>query len=343
MSNPGHIRTVSNPANPYRRVHTDWDEEAPAANYELTADSSQSILSENDSPDIPFRWSVNPYRGCFHACAYCYARPTHQYLDFGAGTDFDKRIVYKPEAPALLAAAFDKRSWSGELVVFSGVTDCYQPAEAELQLTRRCIEVCLRYQNPAAIITKSTLVARDCDLLAELAERSFAHVTVSIPFFDAALARLIEPMAPSPQRRLETIRRLAAAGVPVGVNMAPIIPGLNDSEIPRVLEAARDAGARSLGTIMVRLPREVGEVFEERLRAALPDRAERVLHQIEACRAGQRTDPRFGSRMVGQGQRWHAIEQMVGVWAKRLGLGSHPSPPAPTPFRRPSAQLSLNF
>src|SRR5277367_2709842 len=220
----------------------------------LIDDKSRSILASNDSPDVGFRWSVNPYRGCSHACAYCYARPSHEYLDLGAGTDFDTKIVVKREAAALLREAFDKPSWRGELVMFSGVTDCYQAAEAELGLTRQCLEVCLEYRNPCAIITKSALIERDAELLAELAREAGCHVSVSLTWVDPELARAIEPWAPSPERRLRVIERLAAAGVSVGVMCAPVMPGLNDDQMVRVLERARAAGATTAGWTLLRLP-----------------------------------------------------------------------------------------
>ena len=237
---------ISNPPNPWATTEVEYLEGAPEMRLEVYVDGTRNILSKNDSPDVGFTWSVNPYRGCFHACAYCYARPTHEYLSFGAGTDFDRKIVIKPNAPALLRAAFGKKSWRRETVVFSGVTDCYQPLEASYRLTRGCLEVCVERQNPAAIITKSALVERDVDLLAELGRVAASHVTVSIPFWDAEKARAIEPYVPTPARRLRVIETLARAGISVGVNVAPIIPGLNDQDIPKILAAAREAG-RALG------------------------------------------------------------------------------------------------
>lgn len=338
------LHVVSNPVHRWQESTVDFEGAPPTTQLAVFDDRSRSILSKNDSPDIPFTYSVNPYRGCYHGCAYCYARPTHEYLDFGAGTDFERKLVKKPDAAKLLREAFEKKSWRGELVVFSGNTDCYQPLEASYGLTRQCLEVCLEYRNPVGIITKSTLIERDLELLAELHRRAFVTVSVSVPFWDAENARAMEPYVPKPERRIETIRRLAEAGVPVGVNVAPIIPGLSDEDAPAVLKAAYQAGARSYGTILLRLPGPVKEVFEARLRALLPLRAEKVLHQLEACRGGRRTDPRFGSRMRGEGERWEIIHRMIQTTADRLGYGPWPKLAGPSPFARPprvGAQLQL--
>jgi DNA repair photolyase len=337
------LRTVSNPPNPWHKTTVDWIGEPPKVELEVREDATRSILSRNESPDIPFRWSVNPYRGCFHGCAYCYARPSHQHLDLGAGTDFERILVVKPRAPELLREAFLKRSWRGELVVFSGNTDCYQPLEASYELTRRCLEVCLEFRNPVSIITKSALVERDAELLATLAQQAHCTVAVSIPFFDAARARAIEPYVPSPQRRLRAVETLARAGVPVGVSVSPVIPGLNDQDIPQVLRAAREAGATYAWTILVRLPGAVREVFSERLRAALPMVADKVHHQIEQCRGGAATDARFGERMRGTGERWRIISDLFESTRRRLGYEEPPPVPDPSPFRRPgeAEQLSL--
>jgi DNA repair photolyase len=323
----------------------DWIGEPPRAELQVYRDTSRQILSKNESPDIPFRWSLNPYRGCFHGCAYCYARPSHEYLGFGAGTDFERRLVVKENAAELLRATFEKRSWEGELIVFSGNTDPYQPLEAGYGITRACLEVCLEYRNPVGMITKGALIERDAVLLGHLAREAYCQVVVSIPFAQSDLCRAIEPYAPSPSRRFEIIRRLAREGVPVGVNVAPVIPGLNDSDIPEILERAREAGAGFAGKIMVRLPGPVGGIFEARLREALPLRAERVLHQIEESRGGARTEGRFGRRMTGEGPRWAIVEELYRKTCTRLGLGSAPTPPNRTSFRRPGEahQLSLGL
>lgn len=335
-------RAVANPPNPWLTTSVDWIGEPPPALPRIYADATRDILSHNVSPDIPFTWSVNPYRGCAHACAYCYARPTHEYLGFGAGTDFETQIVAKLRAPELLRRAFERPGWKGEPIAFSGVTDAWQPIEASLRLTRRCLEVCLEYLNPVTIITKAPLVERDINLLAALASAGAASASVTIPFLDAARARALEPWAASPERRLRTVERLARAGIATSVSVAPVIPGLNDEEIPRVLEAARDAGASGAGWQLLRLPGSVKAVFEERMRATLPERAERVLHRIRETRDGKLYDARFSVRGRGEGAHAETIAALFEASARRLGL-SHCDRTHPdwSPFRRPRAQLSL--
>ena len=340
---PSVLKRVSNPPNPWVATEVEWDELPPPVASEVFEDSSRTILSKNSSPDVPFRWSVNPYRGCAHACSYCYARPGHEYLGWGAGTDFDRKLVVKPDAARLLRAAFDKRSWAGEMVVFSGVTDCYQPLEATWGLTRQCLEVCLDYRQPVGIITKSALIERDIDLLLELQREASLSVVISLPFLDDAAARAVEPGVPTPARRLKTLRRLVDAGLRVGVNVAPIIPGLNDEQIPGILEGAAEAGASFAGHILVRLPGPVAQVFEARLRERLPLRADRVLRQLESCRGGQISDARFGHRMSGQGPRWQAIEALYQATCHRLGLNRAIPPEPPSTFRRPHDREQLTL
>ena len=335
------FRSRSNPPSRFEEVQVTYDEEAPPARLRVYEDHSRSILSKNDSPDLPFTWSINPYRGCSHACVYCYARPSHEYLGWGAGTDFDTRIVVKPDAALLLADAFEHPRWEGERVMFSGNTDCYQPLEVRYGLTRACLEVCLRYRNPVSVITKSNLIERDVELLAALARQVGARVTLSIPFIDPVLGRAIEPGAPTPARRLRAIATLAAAGVPVGVNVAPVIPGLNDREIPAVLEAARAAGATRAGMILVRLPGAVEAWFSAQVRDRLPTRAEGVLSRIRRARHGALNDPRFGERMRGTGAEWEATEQLFARYKARLGYDDGPSTHGPTPFRRPGAGVQI--
>ena len=328
---------IDNPPNPWASTAVEYLEAPPPEmKLEVYEDHSRQILATTDSPDVGFDYSVNPYRGCFHACAYCYARPSHEYLSFGAGTDFDRRIVVKPQAPELLRQALSKRSWKREMVVFSGVTDCYQPLEASYQLTRRCLEVCADMQTPAAVITKAPLVERDIDVFLRLHQAAEAHVTVSIPFWDAETARAIEPYVATPQRRLRTVERLASAGVSVGVNVAPVIPGLNDRDLPRILTAARDAGATSAGYVLLRLPGSVREVFVDRLRRNLPLAADRVLHLIRETRGGELYDPRFKIRGRGEGPYAQAIHQLFQNTAARLGLLTYSkmteeTPPLATP------------
>jgi DNA repair photolyase len=311
---------ISNPPNPWASTFVEYLEGAPQVKLEVYEDRTRTILSKNDSPDVGFTYSVNPYRGCFHACAYCYARPGHEYLGFGAGTDFDRKIVVKMEAPRLLRQAFQKKSWKRETVVFSGVTDCYQPLEASYRLTRGCLEVCAEATNPVAVITKAPLIERDLDVLQELVRVAEAHVTVSVPFWDVEKARSVEPYVATPQRRMRTVRAMADAGIPVSVNVAPIIPGLSDEEIPKILTAARDAGATSAGCVLLRLPGPVAQVFEERIRAAMPLRADRILHRIRETRDGRINDARFGTRGRGEGPYADAIRGLFVATATRLGL-----------------------
>ncbi len=334
---------ISNPPNPWAAGTVEYLEEIPLSQVELYDDASKTIISTNDSPDIPFTHSVNAYRGCNHGCAYCYARPGHQYLDFGAGTDFDTKIVVKRRAPALLRAAFEKPSWKGDPLTFSGVTDCYQPLEASLKLTRGCLEVCAEYRNPVAIITKAPLVERDLDLLVRLKAEADVRVNVSVPIFDEELARAIEPGVATPKRRIEAVRRLAEAGIPVGVMVAPIIPAVSDEGLADVLEAARAAGATTAGYILLRLPGPVKDVFTERIKAALPLRAEKILGRLRQTRGGELYRSKFGERMKGTGEYADAIAQAFEVTAKRLGFFEHP-PLRTGTFRRPpkvSAQLGL--
>ncbi|MEE8169398.1 MAG: radical SAM protein, partial [Phycisphaerae bacterium] len=251
---------------------------------------------------------------------YCYARTSHEYLGFGAGTDFETRIVVKTNAPKLLARRFASRGWRGELVNFSGVTDCYQPIEAVYELTRRCLETCLEWSNPASVVTKSYLVVRDADLLAEIQSRCGGRTFISIPFADDETARKIEPHAPPPSRRFDAIERLAAAGVPVGVMVAPIIPGLNDRDVPAVLQRAADCGAKAAGYMALRLPGNVEPVFLSRLRNELPLRADRVVNRIREIRGGRMDETRFGKRMRGEGAYWDSVRQLFELSRKRYGL-----------------------
>jgi DNA repair photolyase len=336
---------VANPTNPWSTTEVDYLGEPPLVGLQVFEDHTKEILSANDSPDVGFKYSINPYRGCQHACAYCYARPTHEYLSFGSGTDFDRKIVVKPRAAELLRQAFEKRSWKGEVIVFSGNTDCYQPLEASYRLTRGCLEACLEYRNPVAIITKAPLIERDIELLAALNERASVGVCVSVPFWNETNARAIEPYVATPKRRMTTVQRLAAAGLRVNVNVAPIIPGLNDEDMGGVLEAAKEAGASSASMIIVRLPGSVKEVFEQRVRAALPLRAERILARTREVRGGKLNDPRFGTRKTGEGHYADTIAQLFDRTARRLGLVRDATTPveSPTTFRRPGEKKQLDL
>lgn len=339
-------RPVDNPPNPWRTAEVEYLEgSAPPAELEVYEDHTKSILAKNDSPDVGFEHSVNPYRGCYHGCTYCYARPSHEYLSFGAGSDFERKLVVKPNAPALLREAFERPSWRGELVCFSGVTDCYQPLEASYRLTRGCLEVCANYRNPVGIITKAPLIERDLDVLSALHAVTHLTVTVSIPVWDPERAHAVEPFVATPQRRMRTIERLAAAGLDVGINVAPMIPGLSDADLAGLLERARDAGAVRAGFVFLRLPGPVAEVFEAGLRSRLPLAADRVLGLVRSARGGKLYDSRFGTRGRGEGAYAESVFGLFTRTAERLGLNqrSLARPASPTTFRRParSSQLEL--
>ena len=343
------IRKVDNPRNPYKSQWVEYLDEVPPAEVEVYEEQARSILSRNDSPDLPFDWSVNPYRGCQHACAYCYARTYHEYLDLGAGTDFETKLFVKINAPELLHKALSASKWRGETIAFSGVTDCYQPLEAVYEVTRQCLEQCLAFRTPVSIITKSYLIVRDAQLLAELHRAAGVSVMVSIPFADDATARLLEPQTPPPSRRFRAVRELSEAGVPVGVFIAPIIPGLNDRDIPMILRQSAEAGARWACHAALRLPGSVQEVFLTRLRQALPLQADRIESRIREIRGGRMSESRCGARMRGTGTYWESIVRLFDISRQRFGLGR--PPPLPTGSgdgkervqTRRDPQLSLPF
>jgi DNA repair photolyase len=302
---------------------------------EYFRDDSRAVVSRNHSPDIPFDWSVNPYRGCEHGCAYCYARPTHEFLGLSAGLDFESRILVKAGAPALLARRLAARDWVPQVVALSGVTDGYQPAERRLRITRGCLEVFLKYGNPVEIVTKSALILRDLDVLGALAARRLVRVTLSVTTLDGALARRLEPRAAAPGLRLEAIGRLAEAGVPVGVNVAPVIPGLTDHELPAILKAAAGHGATAASYLLLRLPHGVKELFLDWLAAHYPERASKVERAIRAMRGGKLNEGRFGLRMRGDGPRADVIERLFALHCGRLGLNRKRAELNLTDFRRP--------
>ena len=336
--------------NRFERLHTVLEsgeyEEAPGhRRTEYLRDPARSVLTRNDSPDVGFDWSLNPYRGCEHGCVYCYARPTHEYLGFSAGLDFESRILIKEEAARLLEAHLARRTWHPVPIVMSGVTDPYQPVEREAGVTRRCLEVLTSSRHPVAIITKSRGVERDADLLGELAGCGAAHVTLSVTTLNRRLQRALEPRASPPEHRLEAIGALTRAGIPVAVNVAPVIPGLTDHEIPAILEAAADAGAVAAGYVMLRLPGAVAPLFLEWLHAHLPDRAGKVRSRLEQLRGGRLNDPAFGSRMRGEGPFARQVADLFRVARTRAGLHPRMPPLSGKHFRRPvargSGQLSL--
>jgi len=306
-------------------------------------DDTQSILTKNSSPDIPFRFSLNPYRGCEHGCAYCFARPTHEYLGFSAGLDFETKIVVKQSAPDLLRRELSSPRWQPEPLTMSGVTDCYQPVERRLEITRRCLAVLAEFRQPVAVITKNHLVTRDIDLLCELAKFRAVMVAISITTLDAELAKKLEPRASPPARRLAAIEELRRAGIPVHVMAAPCIPGLNDHELPAIFSAAAKAGATGGSYVPLRLPWAVASIFEQWLEIHAPQKKEKVLGRIREMRGGKLNDPRFGSRMRGEGfyaEQMHALYELA---KRRAGFtrehrGAELSCEN---FRVPTAQLSL--
>lgn len=321
----------------------EYEDEKPLLRTEIIKDSSRSIVTENSSPDIPFRYSVNPYRGCEHGCAYCYARPTHEYLGYSAGLDFESKIFVKEEAPALLREKLMSRSWTGEQITFSGNTDCYQPLERQYRLTRGCLEVMAQFKNPVSMITKNALVTRDLDLLAELAQIGAAQVFISVTTLDDELCAVLEPRTSRPRARLRAISELAAAGVPVGVNVAPCIPGLTDHEMPAILKAAREAGAEFAGYTLLRLPLTVAPIFEAWLEEHRPLRKEKVLEHIRSIRGGKLNESQFGSRMRGQGAFAENVRQMFRFTVKKLGLNEKRFELNSSNFCRPGDQLTFDL
>lgn len=348
---------VDNPANRFERLHVvnnEWvngvgspaagdSEAAPSPETRFYRDASRTILSRNESPDVGFDVSINPYRGCEHGCIYCYARPTHEYLGFSAGLDFETRIVVKEDAAALLRAQLTSPGWEPQPIAMSGVTDPYQPVERRLGITRGCLEVLAEFRNPVKLITKNHLVTRDVDLLGELAAHDAAAVAVSVTTLDRGLQRVMEPRTATPERRLEAIRTLADAGVPVRVMVAPVIPGLTDPEIPSILEAAAEAGATGASWIMMRLPHGVKGLFSDWLEAHFPDRKRRVLNRVREVRAGSLNDDRFGSRMRGQGAYADHIRQLFETSCRRVGLDGEAVALSTAAFRRPRQEGQLEL
>ncbi|RBL79288.1 radical SAM protein [Streptomyces cavourensis] len=297
---------------------------APAApKTTVTAEEARKILSRNDSPDIPFDVAVNPYRGCEHGCVYCYARPTHSYLGYSPGLDFETRLVAKANAVQALRAEISRPGYKPSPINIGSATDAYQPIERDWRLTRGMLELMLETRHPVTIVTKNALVARDLDLLAALAEQKLVVVYMSITTLDAGMARTLEPRAAAPWRRLEAVRNLTDAGVPVGVLVAPVIPFINDDAMEHILQESKAAGAHYASYTVIRLPWEVKTLFEDWLNAHYPDRAQRVLHRIEDLRNGRRNDPNFGSRMRGTGIWADLLRQRFAVATRKLGLNRH--------------------
>lgn len=332
--------TRSNPENRFTGKHRVEDSAALTSDErrQITTtyirDPSRSVLAKNDSPDVPFMYSLNPYRGCEHGCAYCYARPTHEYLGFSAGLDFETRILVKDKAPELLSETFQSPSWTPQPVAMSGVTDPYQPIERDRELTRGCLAVFARHRNPVSVITKSGLIRRDVDLLAELAEHDLAHVYISLTSLDNEIAGAMEPRAARPQLRLKAIEELAEADLPVGVHVAPLVPGLTDEELPAILQAAADAGAQTAGYTMLRLPGAVEDLFIDWLETHVPHRKERVLRRLRSLRSGDLNEATFGTRMQGRGIWADTFQQIFALSARKTGLDDSLPPLSADAFRR---------
>jgi DNA repair photolyase len=342
--------TSDNPANRFEALRTvpSAAERAAAAEMdprtELPRDPSRTIVATNQSPDIGFNASVNPYRGCEHGCVYCYARPTHEYLGFSAGLDFETKVLVKEGAPELLARSLRARRWKPQVVALSGVTDPYQPAERHLEITRRCLRVLADFHNPVALVTKSWLVTRDVDLLAEMADWQGASVAISITTLDRALQHSMEPRAAAPSRRLAAIETLARAGVPVGVMVAPVIPGLTDHELPAIVAAASRAGAGFAAKVLLRLPHGVKELFESWLQEHQPERRDKVMHRIRQLRGGRLYDSRYGLRGRGEGPFAAQLDDLFSLALRRAGLPSRGPSLSTEHFRVPKAsgdQLDL--
>ncbi len=336
----------SNPPNRFEKTSyqvSEWNEPGdPSPRTILLKDETRSIINYNDSPDVGFTASINPYRGCEHGCIYCFARPNHEYLGFSAGLDFETKLLVKEDAPLLLRRELASRRWKPQVIAISGVTDAYQPLERRLQLTRRCLEVLTEFRNPVVVITKSDLVTRDVDLLRELARHDAALVFVSVTSLDGELARELEPRAAQPSRRLAAIRQLSKSGVPVGALVAPVIPGLTDHEIPAILEAVSAAGALAAGYVPLRLPFGLASLFEEWLVLHTPLQKEKILGRIREMRGGRLNDPDFGSRMHGSGPYAENIRNLFEVSCRRFGLNHERPRLSADAFRRPeSPQLNL--
>lgn len=340
---------AENPPNRFESLHyerdPDWNEpDDPVPQTQFFDDVSQSIIADNDSPDIGFSASINPYRGCEHGCSYCYARPYHEFLGFSAGLDFETKIMVKRNAPELLRRELSSPRWRPQVLAMSGVTDPYQPIERRLQITRQCLQVLAEFRNPVAIVTKNHLVTRDVDLLRELAHYNAASVCFSVTTLDQKLASVLEPRTSIPSHRLAGIEALTQAGVPVGVMIAPVFPGLTDHELPALVTAAANAGARFAHILMLRLPFGVAHLFEQWLTQHFPDRKEKVLAQIRAVRGGQLDDARFGLRMTGEGPFAEQLAMLFDVTRRKAGIPDESPPLSTAAFCRPSGnQLSLDL
>jgi DNA repair photolyase len=335
-----------NPPNRFERLHFESDpdcpsEERPHPRTEFFLDATESLLTKNESPDVGFMYGLNAYRGCEHGCAYCFARPFHEYLGWSSGLDFETKIMVKLRAPELLRRELSSRRWQPQPIAMSGVTDCYQPAERQFKLTRACLEVCAELRHPIFIITKNALVTRDLDVLAELARYQCIAVHVSVTTLDADLAGKMEPRASRPNARLEAIEKLARAGIPVGVMVAPTIPGLTDHEMPAILDAAAAAGAKRAGYVLLRLPFAVKDVFTRWLDDHEPGKKARILDRLRKLSGGKLYSSEWGKRMTGDGIFAEQLSTMFDVSARRAGLNTESFNVSTEHFRRPGEQLTL--
>jgi DNA repair photolyase len=339
------------PANRFEKLHvdlTDVDvvdedpdaEEKPRRPTQYFDDNTKTIIAHNQSPDVGFETSINPYRGCEHGCIYCFARPTHEYLGFSAGLDFESRIMVKRDAPRLLEAELSSPKWKPQLLMMSGVTDCYQPIERKLKITRGCLEVLAKFRNPVGILTKNRLVTRDIDILSELAKHRAVVVNLSVTSLDVSLQQILEPRTSAPNARLDAVAQLRAAGIPVGVMVAPVIPGINDHEIPTIVEACGKAGAQFAGHVLLRLPWAVAPLFEHWLEEHFPERKAKVLDRVRAFRGGKLYDSRWRKRQIGEGIFAEQISNLFDVACRRAGMNERPKL-STSAFRRPNEQLNL--
>jgi DNA repair photolyase len=339
------------PANRFEKLHIDHNdhdvvdvdlgtEERPRRETQYFRDATESVITRNNSPDVGFETSLNPYRGCEHGCIYCYARPTHEYLGFSAGLDFESKIMVKTNAPELLRAELESPKWQPQTLVMSGVTDPYQPIERKLCITRGCLEVLTKFRNPVAIITKNRLVTRDVDLLHDLASHNAVAVNISVTSLDSNLQRVLEPRTSSPQARLDAVRQLRSEGIPTGVMVAPIIPGLTDHEVPKILDACAKAGAQFAGYTIVRLPWAVAPLFEHWLDEHFPDRKEKVLGRIRDMRGNKLNNSKWHTRMTGEGIFAQQIASMFAVCCRRNRMCARPKLSCAS-FQRSTTQLSL--
>ena len=335
----------ANPPGRFEHLEVVSDEAPPdRVTTQYLRDDSRSIVTRNESPDVPFAVSINPYRGCEHGCTYCYARTYHEYLGFSAGLDFETRILVKEDAPKLLRTELDSSRWRPQVLGISGITDPYQPIERRLEITRRCLEVLAEYRNPVALITKNALVTRDLDHLGELARHDSASVAISITTLDVSLTRRMEPRTSSPRERLKTLERLAASGIPCGVSLAPVVPGLTDHEIPEILQAAAEHGATWAHWLLLRLPGAVEGIFSTWLEQTFPDRTDKVLNRIRSLRQGELSDSRFGRRMRGEGVFAEQIRALFQTGIQRYGLESVAPRLSTAAFRRPGGyQVNMDY